>query len=50
MCIIDSCVDFLDDGTFDEVAEVEFAYILMVLADGVLDLVFCVSLNVGRRY
>ena len=50
VCIIDSCVDFLDDGTLDEVAEVEFAYILMVLADGVIDLVFFVSSSVGRRY
>ena len=49
VCIIGSCVDLMDDGTFDEVADVELAYIIMVLADGVLDMVLCVSLNVGGQ-
>ena len=29
----------MDDGAFDEVAEIEFAHIFIVLADGVLNLV-----------
>ena len=37
--VVDGCVDFLDDGAFDEVAEVEFAHILIILGDGVLYLV-----------
>ena len=38
----------LDDGAFDKVAEVEFAHILIVLADGVLNLILCCTVYFGR--
>ena len=48
--VVDCCVDFLDDGAFNKVAEVEFAHILIVLADGVLNLVLCCAVYLGRGY
>ena len=38
----------LDDGAFDKVAEVEFAHILIVLADGVLNLILHCTVYLGR--
>ena len=40
----------MDEGAFNKVAEVEFARILIVLADGVLNLVLCCALYLGRGY
>ena len=48
--VVDFCVDLLDDGAFNKVAEVEFAHILIVLADGVLDLVLCCAVYLGGGY
>ena len=48
--VVDCCVDLLDDGAFNNVAEVEFAHILIVLADGVLNLVLCCAVYLGRGY
>ena len=48
--VVDFCVDFLDDDAFNKVAEVEFAHILIVLADGVLNLVLCCAVYLGRGY
>ena len=48
--VVDRCVDFLDDSAFNKVAEVEFAHILIVLADGVLNLVLCCAVYLGRGY
>ena len=38
----------LDDSALDEVAEVEFAQILIVLADGVLNLILCCTVYLRR--
>ena len=35
---------------FDEVAEVELVHILIVLADGVLDLILCCTVYLRRGY
>ena len=48
--VVDCCVDFLDDGAFNKVAEVEFAHILIVLAGGVLNLVLCCAVYWCRGY
>ena len=48
--VVDCCVDLLDDGAFDEVAEVEFAHILIVLMDGVLNLILCCTVSLRRGY
>ena len=50
LLIVEFCVDLLDDGTFNKVVEVEFALILIVLADGVLNLVLCCAVYLGRGY
>ena len=46
--VVDFCVDFLDDGAFNKVVEVEFAHILIVLADGVLNLVLRCTVYLRR--
>ena len=48
--VVDCCVDFLDDGAFDKVSEVEFLHILIVLADGVLNLILCCIVYLRRGY
>ena len=48
--VVDCCVDLLDDGTFNKVTEVEFVHVLIVLADGVLNLVLCCAVYLGRGY
>ena len=48
--VVECCVDLLDAGAFNKVAEVEFAHILIVLADGVLNLVLCCAVYLGRGY
>ena len=48
--VIDCCIYFLDDGAFDDVAEVESMHILIVLADGVLNLVLCCAVYLGMGY
>ena len=40
----------LDDGAFDEIAEVELAHILIVLADGVLNMILCCTVYLRRGY
>ena len=41
---------FLDDGVFDEVSDVEFAHILIVLGDGVLNMILCCTVYLRRGY
>ena len=48
--VVDCCVDLLDDGAFNKVAEVEFAHIIIVLADGVLNLVLGCAVYLERGY
>ena len=48
--VVECCVGFLDDGAFDKVAEVEFAHIFIVLADGVLNLILCCTVYLRRGY
>ena len=47
---VECCVDLLDDGAFNKVSEVEFSYIFIVLADGVLNLVLCCTVYVWEGY
>ena len=48
--VVDLCVDLLDDGAFNKVAEVEFAHILIVLVDGVLNLILCCTVYLRMGY
>ena len=40
----------LDDGAFEEVAKVEFTHILIVLTNGVLNLILCCTVYLRRGY
>ena len=40
----------LDDGELNKVAEVEFAHILILLADGVLNMILCCTVYLRRGY
>ena len=47
---VDCCVDLLYDGAFDDVVEIEFAHILIVLVDVVLNLILCCTVYLRRGY
>ena len=48
--VVDCCIDLLDDGVFEEVEKVEFTHILIILTNGVLNLILCCTVYLRRGY